>query len=137
LTAEGPVDESHRGFVPKPYHRLQRAGRRAAGTIRRDSEQLAAVPPGREIEPASASPEKAALVCEAEQVGCLRQRKVQPTEVLLGELAARIVEQFGEEVASASRRRCSVRSLKRSSPATWSRRGSPSGSRRMITSRAR
>src|SRR5215470_4095612 len=75
---------------------LQSTARRAVGKICRISDQLAAVPPGREIEPASASAEETALVCEAEQVSCLREREVEPTEVLPGELTARTVEQRRE-----------------------------------------
>ena len=48
-------------------------------------EQLAAVLSGRDIEPALAGAEKAALVGEAKQKGCLAERKVQPAERLLGQ----------------------------------------------------
>ena len=58
--------------------------------------KLAAVLPGREIEPALAGAEEAALVGEAEQVGRLGERQVQPAEVLLGELAAGVVQQLDE-----------------------------------------
>src|SRR6266478_1709613 len=68
----------------------------AAGTLRGVPVQLAAVLPGREIEPAPAGAEEAALVGEAEQVGRLREREVEPTEVLLGQLATRVVKQLEE-----------------------------------------
>jgi hypothetical protein len=53
--------------------------------------QLAAVLPGRAVEPASTGAEEAALVGEAEQVRRLTKRKMQPAEVLLREFAARVV----------------------------------------------
>src|SRR6266566_2196303 len=74
--------------------------------------QLTPVFAGRQPEPALAGPEEAALLGKSEQVGRLAQRKVEPVEVL-------------------------VRPLMHSSRAIWSRRGSPSGRRRMIASRTR
>jgi hypothetical protein len=47
--------------------------------------------PGREVEPTSTGAEEAALVGEAEQIGRLTKRKMQPAEVLLREFAVRVV----------------------------------------------
>ena len=58
--------------------------------------QLAAVLPGRKVEPAPAGTKETALIGEAEQIGRLRQRQIEPTEILLGELAARTVKQLDE-----------------------------------------
>src|SRR5215472_5793698 len=73
------------------------SGRRGfAGRARHLSEQLAAVLRWRSIEPAPAGPEEAALVGKAEQVGRLRKREMKPPEILLRELAARVVEKLPE-----------------------------------------
>src|SRR5262249_9106794 len=68
----------------------------APRTLRRMTVQLAAVLSGREIEPASAGAKEAALVGKAEQVRRLGKRKLQSAEILLGQLAARIVYQLNE-----------------------------------------
>src|SRR5262245_22396474 len=65
-----------------------------AGTLRRLPDELAAVLPGRNVEPALAGTEEAALVVEAEQVGRLGQRELETAEILLGELAACVVQQL-------------------------------------------
>ena len=57
---------------------------RDAESLRRVTVQLAAILPGREIEPPSACAKKAALVRKAEQICGLRERKVKPTKILLG-----------------------------------------------------
>src|SRR5262245_9525179 len=67
-----------------------------ARTLRRMTVQLASVLSGREIEPASAGAKEAALVGKAEQVRCLGKRKLQSAEILLGQLAARIVYQLNK-----------------------------------------
>src|SRR5262245_60732047 len=65
-----------------------------AGALRRLPEQLASVLSGRAVEPALAGAEEAALVGEAEHVGGLGQRQVEPAKILLGELAPRVVQQL-------------------------------------------
>src|SRR2546426_9335779 len=56
--------------------------------------QLTPVFAGRQPEPALAGPEEAALLGKSEQVGRLAQRKVEPVEVLLRQLAPRVVQQL-------------------------------------------
>jgi len=58
-----------------------------AGTLRRVTVQLAAILAGREIEPAPAGAKEAALVSKAQQIRRLSERKLEPTEILLGWLA--------------------------------------------------
>ncbi|HWX27462.1 MAG TPA: hypothetical protein VNZ53_08505 [Steroidobacteraceae bacterium] len=58
--------------------------------------QLAAVLTGGNVEPAPAGAKETALIGEAEQIGRLRQRQIGPAEILLGQLAARIVKQLNE-----------------------------------------
>ena len=48
------------------------------------------------MEPAPAGTKEAALVGEAEQIGGLRQREMEPAETLLGKLPAGIVQQLDE-----------------------------------------
>src|SRR5262245_28467609 len=67
-----------------------------ARTLRRMTVQLAAVLSGREIEPASAGAKEAALVGKAEQVRRLGKGQLQSAQILLGQLAARIVHQLDE-----------------------------------------
>src|SRR5262249_9618029 len=67
-----------------------------AGAFSRLSEKLTSVLPGRKREPTLAGAKEAALVGEAQQVGRLCQRQVQPAEILLGELPTRAVQQLDE-----------------------------------------
>src|SRR5262249_37611549 len=60
------------------------------------AQQLAAILPGREVEPAFAGAKEAALVGKAEQVGGLGQRELQPAEILFGKLAPGAVQQVDE-----------------------------------------
>src|SRR6266850_7371909 len=69
---------------------------RIAFGIRRDPLQVAAILPRRKPEPALAGSEETALFGEAEQVCRLRQREVEPVEVLLGQLAAGVVQELHE-----------------------------------------
>src|SRR5262245_32230530 len=71
-------------------------GLKTADSPRALPEQLAAVLAGRDVEPALAGTKEAALVGKAEEIGGLRQRELQPPEVLLGKLAPRAVEQLDE-----------------------------------------
>src|SRR5262249_27973182 len=58
--------------------------------------QLASVLPWRLVEPAPAGAEKTALVGKAQKVCRLPQGEVQSAEILLRELAARVIEQLDE-----------------------------------------
>src|ERR1051326_3635605 len=69
---------------------------KSADSTRALAEQLAAVLPGRNVEPALASAEETALVGKAKEIGGLRERELQPAEILLGKLAPGAVEQFDE-----------------------------------------
>src|SRR5262249_36325754 len=72
------------------------AGLSAARTLQEIAEQLIAVLPGRDLEPALAGAEEAALVGVAQKIGRLAQRQMQPPQRLAGELAARSVDQVDE-----------------------------------------
>src|SRR6516225_3421286 len=85
---------------PERTDRLRTCGQQSVpggpGLLRRQLVQLAAVLAGRDVEPAAAGAEKAALVREAEHIGGLRQRQVQPAEVLLRKLAPRVIQKLHE-----------------------------------------
>src|SRR6516164_7691580 len=83
----GPLSKELNNRVQSPPASL---GRRHA------LQQAIAILPRRGLEPAPTGPEEAALVGETEQIGCLPQRQMQPTEVLVRQLPPRVVQKLHE-----------------------------------------